>query len=78
MLSTLRITEAIIILEVIIMIVKKGRAIESRSIIIFNNNLKLVQIINNKLLLTQFIMEAAVEVVEIKELIKSTQFNIKV
>ena len=60
------------------MIVKKERAIENGSVIIFNDNLKLVQMINNELSLTQFIIQVAAEVAEIKELIKSAQFNIKV
>ena len=41
-----------------------------------NNNFKLVQMINNKLLLIQLASEAVAEIAEIKELIQSAQFKI--
>ena len=73
--NTLKVAEAIVVLEVVKIIVKKGREIIQGSIIVMNNNFKLVQMINNKLLLIQLALEVVAEVVEIKELIQSTRFN---
>ena len=58
------------------MIVKKGREITQGSIIVMNDNFKLVQMIINELSLTQLASEAVAEVVEIKELSQSAQFKI--
>ena len=68
--NTPKVTEVIVVLEVVKMIVKKGREIIQGSIIVMNDNFKLVQMIYNKLSLTQLASEAAAEVAEIKELIQ--------
>ena len=52
MLNTLRIAEAIVVLEVVKMIVKKGSGIIHVSITVMNNNYKLVQMINSDIVLT--------------------------
>ena len=75
-LNTLRVAEAITILEVITMIAKKGRMITRCIIIVLNDNFKLVEMINNTLLLTQYTIEAVAEVAEIKAMIKLVVFTI--
>ena len=47
--NTPKVAEAIVVLEVVKVIVKNGREIIQESIIVMNNNFKLIQIINNEL-----------------------------
>jgi len=76
--DTPRVVEVIIVLEAVKVIVKKRRKIIQGSIIVMNNNFKLIQIINNELSPIQLASEAAAEVTAIKELIQLAQFNIVV
>ena len=58
------------------MIAKKGRIITRGIITVLNDNFKLVEMINNTLSLIQYTIEAAVEVTEIKVMIKLVAFTI--
>ena len=57
-------------MEAVKVIVKKRRKIIQGSIIVMNDNFKLIQIINNELSPIQLASEAAAEVTAIKELIQ--------
>ena len=61
---------------IIIIIYQKTRKLTREYIKIYNDNYKLIQMINNKLSPTQFAQEAAAEVLTIKQIIKKLLIEI--